>query len=54
MRELSDTLRAGKPLEKIPEFPAGAKMSGTRAAGKDILQPVVLDSGGIAIQIVVP
>jgi transketolase len=27
-------------LEKIPEFPAGAKMSGTRAAGKDILQPV--------------
>ena len=27
-------------MEKIPEFPAGAKMSGTRAAGKDILQAV--------------
>jgi len=27
-------------LEKIPEFPAGAKMSGTRAAGRDVLQPV--------------
>jgi transketolase len=33
-------ITAAALLEKIPEFPPGAKMSGTRAAGRDILQPV--------------
>ncbi|HEY3754668.1 MAG TPA: transketolase [Opitutaceae bacterium] len=31
---------AASLLEKIPAFPPNAKMSGTRAAGRDILQPV--------------
>lgn len=37
---------AGKPveagwlLERIPAFPPNAKMSGTRAAGRDVLQPI--------------
>ncbi len=36
----SHKLTAAELLTKIPAFPAGAKMSGTRAAGRDILQPI--------------
>ena len=34
---------AGKLLEKIPVFPADAKLSGTRAAGRDVLQPIAAE-----------
>ncbi|MGH7995627.1 MAG: transketolase [Opitutaceae bacterium] len=33
-------ISAGELLGSIPAFPAGAKMSGTRAAGRDVLQPI--------------